>query len=253
MSWAHVSGRKYPSKPRRSAVVATSTSASRRLSSGITLTPTSASLTRVWTPCTPSRKRCLLCIDFDFAARRSRTLAEECRHDQIVRGACAALLLARPPRPPGHGQVFLASRPHPDFLIGPLFVVANVSPGLGPVTVNLSWSLTTQAGAARGRHQAGPVPALAGRGRREPPRPARPTPRWCARSRAGASSCTASGRLTPAEAATACSWAPACLGEPPRQPPRSSRSPGGRRRPGRLRDVHQDSVDAEPRRSSSRS
>src|SRR2546428_520287 len=43
-----------------------------------------------------------------------------------------------------HGQVFLASRPHPDFLVGPLFVVANVSPGLGPVTVNLSWSLTTR-------------------------------------------------------------------------------------------------------------
>src|SRR5437870_9715922 len=42
-----------------------------------------------------------------------------------------------------HGQVFLASRPHPDFLVGPLFVVANVSPGPGPVTVNLSWSLTT--------------------------------------------------------------------------------------------------------------
>src|SRR2546428_13580754 len=41
-----------------------------------------------------------------------------------------------------HGQVFLASRPHPDFLVGPLFVVANVSPGLGPATVNLSWSLT---------------------------------------------------------------------------------------------------------------
>src|SRR5256712_5514318 len=43
-----------------------------------------------------------------------------------------------------HGQVFLASRPHPDFLVGPLFVVANVSPGLGPVTVNLSWSLTAR-------------------------------------------------------------------------------------------------------------
>jgi len=43
-----------------------------------------------------------------------------------------------------HGQVFLASRPHPEFLVGPLFVVANVSPGLGPVTVNLSWSLTTK-------------------------------------------------------------------------------------------------------------
>jgi hypothetical protein len=44
-------------------------------------------------------------------------------------------------------QVFLASAPHPDFAIGPLFVVANVRPDLGPVTVNLSWSLTPRRGA----------------------------------------------------------------------------------------------------------
>ena len=43
-------------------------------------------------------------------------------------------------------QVFVASTPHPDFAIGPLFVAANVRPGLGPVTVNLSWSLTTKPG-----------------------------------------------------------------------------------------------------------
>jgi hypothetical protein len=42
-----------------------------------------------------------------------------------------------------HAQVFLASRPHPDFAIGPLFVVASVSPETPHVTVNLSWSLTT--------------------------------------------------------------------------------------------------------------
>ena len=57
--------------------------------------------------------------------------------------ALAVLLCAAMPAVT-HGQVFLASRPHPDFLVGPLFVVANVSPGLGPVTVNLSWSLTTR-------------------------------------------------------------------------------------------------------------
>lgn len=59
--------------------------------------------------------------------------------------AMAAFLCATAPAV-GHGQVFLASRPHPEFLVGPLFVVANVSPGLGPVTVNLSWSLTTKPG-----------------------------------------------------------------------------------------------------------
>src|SRR5262245_11311317 len=39
-------------------------------------------------------------------------------------------------------QVFLATRPHPPFSIGPLFVVATVTPELGPVTVRVSWSLT---------------------------------------------------------------------------------------------------------------
>jgi len=59
--------------------------------------------------------------------------------------AVAALLCAAAPAV-SHGQVFLASRPHPEFLVGPLFAVANVSPGLGPVTVNLSWGLTTRPG-----------------------------------------------------------------------------------------------------------
>jgi hypothetical protein len=58
--------------------------------------------------------------------------------------AIAALLCAAMALPaPGHGQVFLASQPHPDFTIGPLFVVANVTPGQPTVVVNLSWSLTT--------------------------------------------------------------------------------------------------------------
>jgi len=39
-------------------------------------------------------------------------------------------------------QVFLASRPHPDFAIGPLFVTAGVGRELGQVTVTVSWSLT---------------------------------------------------------------------------------------------------------------
>jgi hypothetical protein len=36
--------------------------------------------------------------------------------------------------------VFLASEPHPEFAIGPLFIVGIVGPALGPVTVSLSWS-----------------------------------------------------------------------------------------------------------------
>jgi hypothetical protein len=45
----------------------------------------------------------------------------------------------------GHGQVFLASRPHPEFAIGPLFVVASVRPDLGPINVAISWSLSLPA------------------------------------------------------------------------------------------------------------
>jgi len=42
----------------------------------------------------------------------------------------------------GHAQVFLASRPHPEFAIGPLLIVVGVTPDLGPVTVRLSFGLT---------------------------------------------------------------------------------------------------------------
>jgi hypothetical protein len=45
-------------------------------------------------------------------------------------------------------QIFLASKPHPDFAVGPLFVIANVRSDLS-VTVNLSFSLTPGPGASR--------------------------------------------------------------------------------------------------------
>jgi hypothetical protein len=38
-------------------------------------------------------------------------------------------------------QVFLASRANPEFEVGPLFVRASVGPSLGPVTVDVLWSL----------------------------------------------------------------------------------------------------------------
>jgi hypothetical protein len=63
----------------------------------------------------------------------------------FTRGLLAALVLAALPAV-GHAQVFLATRPHPEFAIGPLFVVATVRPDLGPVTVTISWSLTLAAG-----------------------------------------------------------------------------------------------------------
>lgn len=54
--------------------------------------------------------------------------------------AVAALLLAGAPDG-AHAQLFLAARPHPEFTIGPLFVRASVAPKLGPVTVDIFWSL----------------------------------------------------------------------------------------------------------------
>ena len=45
-------------------------------------------------------------------------------------------------------QIFLASKPHPDFAIGPMFLIANVRPDR-TVTVNVSFSLTVRPGASR--------------------------------------------------------------------------------------------------------
>src|SRR5438094_768867 len=52
----------------------------------------------------------------------------------------AVLVLAAAPTV-AEGQIFLASRPSPEFTIGPLFVRANVTPELHAVTVDVLWSL----------------------------------------------------------------------------------------------------------------
>jgi hypothetical protein len=39
------------------------------------------------------------------------------------------------------GQVFLATRPNPEFKIGPVFIRASVGPSLGPVTVDVRWTV----------------------------------------------------------------------------------------------------------------
>src|SRR5438132_9777376 len=62
----------------------------------------------------------------------------------------AVLVLAAAPTV-AEGQIFLASRPSPEFTIGPLFVRANVTPELHAVTVDVLWSLVippTKSGAA---------------------------------------------------------------------------------------------------------
>jgi hypothetical protein len=40
-----------------------------------------------------------------------------------------------------HAQLFLASRPDPTFAIGPLFVQATVTPALGPIAVDVLFSV----------------------------------------------------------------------------------------------------------------
>ena len=57
----------------------------------------------------------------------------------VTTGLAVALGLA--PRD-GVAQVFLATRPHPEFAIGPLLVVAGVRPDLGPISVRVSFGLT---------------------------------------------------------------------------------------------------------------
>ena len=56
----------------------------------------------------------------------------------MIRAWVAGLLLLAPGAV--EGQVFLASRPNPEFTIGPLFVRANVTPELA-VTLDVLWSL----------------------------------------------------------------------------------------------------------------
>jgi hypothetical protein len=64
----------------------------------------------------------------------------------VIRALVSVLVLCLAGPAGAEAQVFLASQPHPEFAIGPLFVALNVKPGLGPVGVTLSWSLTARPG-----------------------------------------------------------------------------------------------------------
>src|SRR5262245_50353886 len=70
------------------------------------------------------------------------------RRTELLRRALFGLLLIAVLPCSASAQIFLASTPHPEFVVGPLFLIANVSPDLS-VTVNLSFSLTLQPGASR--------------------------------------------------------------------------------------------------------
>jgi len=59
----------------------------------------------------------------------------------IVRALVAAALLAAVTPAAAAAQIFAGAAARPQFEIGPLFVRANVTPALGPVTVDITWSV----------------------------------------------------------------------------------------------------------------
>ncbi|HXU91789.1 MAG TPA: hypothetical protein VFQ62_23285, partial [Methylomirabilota bacterium] len=59
----------------------------------------------------------------------------------IGRALVAAALLAVAMPAVATAQVFVASKSRPQFEVGPLFVRANVTPALRPVTVDITWSV----------------------------------------------------------------------------------------------------------------
>lgn len=61
-------------------------------------------------------------------------------------GAFLAVLLIAATPSAARAQVFFASEPHPRFAIGPLVLFASVRPDLGPISVNLLWSLVRAPG-----------------------------------------------------------------------------------------------------------
>ena len=75
-----------------------------------------------------------------------QTASYQAMKGRLQRALILALALTGLVPSAASAQIFLASNPHPDFAIGPLFVIANVRPDL-TVTVNLSFSLTLRPGA----------------------------------------------------------------------------------------------------------
>jgi hypothetical protein len=77
----------------------------------------------------------------DFGPGRTRA-GSPCFPRARVAAAKLLLVVAIASGPAKAGaQVFLATRPNPEFEIGPLFVRAGIGPSLGPVTVDVLWSL----------------------------------------------------------------------------------------------------------------
>ena len=144
--------------------------------------------------------------------------------------ACAALRGSGPRRHPGPGSRpgLPGLRPHPEFAIGPLFVVASVQPDVGTVMVTLSFSLTTPWGS--GRPTSRRTCSCSGRPSwaTPPPRVSRPALVREVQQRGFVVNGAGGWRSA---AASACSWARAYLPRACPRRPRSSRSHGRAARP----------------------
>jgi hypothetical protein len=77
-------------------------------------------------------------------ARARGRVATAGHRRRLVRAVLAPLLLIAAialGATPAGAQIFLATRPNPELEIGPLFIRASVGPELGPVAIDILWSL----------------------------------------------------------------------------------------------------------------
>src|SRR3989441_5154921 len=105
----------------------------------------------------------------------------------------AGLLLAATPGA-ARAQVFLATRPNPPFMVGPVYIRANVGPELGPVEVAVLWSLVLPATIAGTAIEQDLYLLWPGRVAGEP-RPGEPAPGWPAYRRGRGFTVAREGRL----------------------------------------------------------
>jgi len=68
----------------------------------------------------------------------------------MLRAWALGALLLLPAPAVAHAQLFIASKPNPSFMIGPLFIRAGVGPELKPVVVEVLWSVAVPPGRTAG-------------------------------------------------------------------------------------------------------
>src|SRR5215475_8411150 len=89
-------------------------------------------------------------------ARMAESLAQVCYHlpMALARSVLSLAALSFFVLPvPASAQIFIASVADPSFAVGPLTIRATVTPSLGPVDVEVRWSLDVDTGKSRGLEQ----------------------------------------------------------------------------------------------------